>query len=45
MQLFKYVILTLCQQEHPDDVVLPPREKQSHHSEGPNEDGEKKQRI
>ena len=37
MQLFKYVTLTLCQQQHPDDVVLPARGKQSHLSKGPNE--------
>ena len=41
MQLFKYVTLTLCQQQHPDDVVLPPRGIQSHLSEGPNEEDEK----
>ena len=46
MELFKYVTLTLCQQQHPDDAVLPPRGKQSQLSEGPNEeDGRKKQRI
>ena len=37
MQLFKYVTLTLCQQQHPGDVVLPSRGKQSHLSKGPNE--------
>ena len=42
MQLFKYMTLTLCQQQQPDDVVLPPRGKQSHLPKGPNEeDGEK----
>ena len=35
MQLFQYVTLTLCQQQHPDDVVLPPRGTQSHLSKGP----------
>ena len=47
MQLFKYVTLTLCQQQHPADVVLPPRGKQGHLSKGLliQEDGKKKQRI
>ena len=42
MQLFKYVTLTLCQQQHLDDVVLPARGKQSHLSKERNkEDGTK----
>ena len=35
MQLFKYVTLTLRQQHHPDDVLLPPTGKQIHLSKGP----------
>ena len=42
MQLLEYVTLTLCQQQHPDDAVLLPRRKQSHLSEGPNEENGKK---
>ena len=34
MQLFKYETLTLSQQQHPVDVLLPPRGKQSHLSKG-----------
>ena len=45
MQLFKYVTLTLCQQQHPDDVVLPPRGIQSHLSEGLNEEDEKSKNM
>ena len=40
MQMFKYVTLTLCQQQLQDDVVLPPRGKQRHLSKGPKEEGE-----
>ena len=40
MQLFKYVTLTLCQQQHPDDVLLPLRGKQSPLSKGPIEEDE-----
>ena len=45
MLLFKYVTLTLCQQQHPDNVVLIARGKQSHLSEGLNEEDGGKQRI
>ena len=38
MQLLKYVTLTFCQQQHPDDVLLPPKGKQSHLSERPIEE-------
>ena len=34
MQLFKYETLTLSQQQHPVDVLLPPRGKQSRLSKG-----------
>ena len=44
MQLLECVTLTLCQQQHPDDVVLLPRRKQSHLPEGPNDENEKKSR-
>ena len=42
MQMLKYVTLTLCQQQHPDDVLLPPRGKQSHLFKGPTEEDGKK---
>ena len=43
MQLFKYVTLILCPQQHPDDVH---RGIQSHLSKGPiKENGKNKQRI
>ena len=45
MQLFKYMTLILCQEQHPDVIVVPPRGKQNHLSKGPiGEDG-KKQRM
>lgn len=34
MQLFKYETLTLSQQQHPVDVLLPPTGKQSYLSKG-----------
>ena len=34
MQLFKYLTVILRQKQHPDDVVLPSRGKQSHLSQG-----------
>ena len=41
MLLFKYVTLTLRQQQHPDDAQLLPRGKQSHISKGPIEEDDK----
>ena len=46
MQMLKYVTLTLCQQQHPDDVMLPPKGKQSNLSKRTNkEDGGKAKNI
>ena len=38
MQLFRYATLTLCQQQHTYDVLLPPKGKQSHLSKRPSEE-------
>ena len=46
MQLLKHVTLTLCQQQHPDEVLLPRRGTQSLMSNGRiGENGKNKQRI
>ena len=37
--------LILCQQQHPDDVVLTLRGKQSHLSQGPNEEKAKNMNL